>query len=84
METEVMISDDDNDEEAGEKKLKKIPYHCHFSQFKVTDELLAHMADGQPNKHYKAKGKEKQEAAKVEEIIMKNKRQEDEVSIKII
>ena len=39
------------------------------------------MADGKPWQRYKEKEKKKQDAAKVEEILMKNRRQEDKFKI---
>ena len=78
---DISESEDGYCEEDGVKKANKLPYHCHCYQFKVSNELLVHMADGKPGQRYKEKEKKKQDAAKVEEILMKNRRQEDKVKI---
>ena len=86
LESETSESSDDEDdniegedeEKVVKKKKKHISRHCHCSQFKVSNELLLFMGDGQPNKRYKANEKMKRDASKAEQVLLKNRRKDDE------
>ena len=56
--------------------------HCHCPLFTVPDELADFMAGGQPYQRFKKESDERREAAKVERILLLQKRKEVEQKYK--
>ena len=77
---------DEEEMECGESRKRKRTgenhTHCHCPLFTVPDELADFMAGGQPYQRFKKESDERREAAKVERILLLQKRKEVEQKYK--